>query len=330
MALDRITESDFQASLAARQRFDLEAEPDIPPMLAEEWRAAISPDCNLYNSRHHHYAAVDGKKVVGLGHLRLKKSTINGHIAGSEVNGNDDARKALLRVMVEVAVAADRTSLTADGVDNDRENRFWKSLGLTHRLTERVSQLDVTEVDPALMTNWIESRSERAADLELVRWTGRTPDEWVPPTLVALSAMRDAPIDDLDVTPEAVTVERLRIDEEALAEIGDELEVILAVDGDGQAAGITVLEINTLRPAASWQSDTVVVPEFRQRGIGRWLKAEMWQHIREARPEVARLRTGNATSNEPMLAINVAMGYRPSVLWGIWQGDIAELQDRLG
>ena len=330
IALDRITDAQFAASLDARRRFDEEAEPGIPPMAEREWRARISPDCALHNSRHHHYAAMVGDQVVGLAHLSLRRSVLNAHVAACEVSGPDDARRVLLAEMCHVALDDGRTSLMADGLEGDVEDRFWTGLGLSHRFVERVSVLDVTAVDPHLMAKWAETRSERTAGIELVRWTGATPEEWVPQTRHATSAMRDAPLDDLDYTPEDVTVERLRTDEAALAEMGQELEVILAVDPSGRAAGITILEINLDRPAASWQSDTVVVPEFRQRGIGRWLKAEMWQQLRALRPEVTRLRTGNAASNAAMLSINVEMGFTPFVHWGVWQGDLADLQSRLG
>jgi hypothetical protein len=52
----------------------------------------------------------------------------------------------------------------------------------------------------------------------------------------------------------------------------------------------------------------------------------MYFHLRESIPEVTRLRTGNAESNDPMLAINVAMGYRPAHASAGWQADISTLR----
>jgi hypothetical protein len=45
---------------------------------------------------------------------------------------------------------------------------------------------------------------------------------------------------------------------------------------------------------------------------------------------VTRVDTFNAGSNEPMLNINVAMGFRPIHLSRAWQGDLATARRRLG
>ena len=68
--------------------------------------------------------------------------------------------------------------------------------------------------------------------------------------------------------------------------------------------------------------------DHRNRGLGRWLKAEMWRQLREQRPDVRTLDTGNAESNDAMLAINEAMGFKPHARLGIWQGSIESVLDK--
>ena len=114
----------------------------------------------------------------------------------------------------------------------------------------------------------------------------------------------------------------MRIDQAARQDCGQDFRVVLAVTASGEPAGCTVVMVNQHRPEYSWQWNTVVLPAFRRRGIGRWIKAEMWRQLREAEPRVKILRTGNAESNSGMLAINNAMGFRPSHLMGGWQADI--------
>jgi hypothetical protein len=69
----------------------------------------------------------------------------------------------------------------------------------------------------------------------------------------------------------------------------------------------------------AWQGDTGVWPKHRERGLGRWLKAVNALRLLDEQPEVEFIDTWNAGSNEAMLAINVAMGFRPLENWGIWQ-----------
>lgn len=327
--LDRLTDSQFEASLRARRGFDAEVNPDLPEITPEEWRGLMAVKSFNDEDQMRFGACLDDDRMVALGHLGLKRSPENRDKASCEIDGIPQAGESLLRVICDTAEEAGRTSLMAWGRLIDEQKQFWESHAMPHVYVERLSDLDVSAVEPQLMESWIDQRHDRAGDIELVRWSGGTPDEWMPQMLEALDAMNDAPRDELDAADSKSTPEKLRRQEAAFQAIGEELEVLLAVDAAKQVAGMTMLGINTHRPAASWQADTVVLSAFRNRGIGRWLKAEMWSDLRETRPEVTRLRTGNAESNDAMLAINVAMGYRPAHNYGIWQADLREVQATL-
>src|SRR5207237_8988504 len=58
------------------------------------------------------------------------------------------------------------------------------------------------------------------------------------------------------------------------------------------------------------QQCTGVGPAARGRGLGKWIKAAMLQHVRESHPETFYLTTENAGSNAAMLAINRSLGFR--------------------
>ena len=138
--------------------------------------------------------------------------------------------------------------------------------------------------------------------------------------------MNDAPLGAIDIDDEVFTAESTRREFEAFEAVGWELRALLAVDPAGAAAALTTVCINGHRPEASWQGDTAVLRHHRRRGIGRWIKAEMWQRLRGDRPDITHLRTGNAENNAAMLAINVAMGYEPVHVMAGWQAGIATLR----
>ena len=52
----------------------------------------------------------------------------------------------------------------------------------------------------------------------------------------------------------------------------------------------------------------------------------MLERIRHERPQVQRVLTGNAYSNEPMLAINNALGFKLISTRTEWQADVAALR----
>ena len=110
-----------------------------------------------------------------------------------------------------------------------------------------------------------------------------------------------------------------------MATLGVQVMSMLAVDADGRGAAHTRVHVVPERPAASYQWDTAVVDRHRGRGLGKRIKADMWRWLRAEEPAVTRLTTGNAQSNDAMLAINVAMGYRPVLEFAAWQAQVADV-----
>jgi GNAT superfamily N-acetyltransferase len=87
----------------------------------------------------------------------------------------------------------------------------------------------------------------------------------------------------------------------------------------GRVAGFSELFITHSRPETLEQGLTAVFPEYRNRGLGRWLKAAMVEKVLDELPEAREIRTGNADVNEPMLNINREMGFRPMESNAVWQ-----------
>ena len=232
----------------------------------------------------------------------------------------------VLSELLKMARADGRTSVIVWGDCKPDADAFWTGLGTELRSTEQESDLDMASVDAELMGRWIEAAP---ADVDLVYWAGRCPDEHMDALVATANAMNDAPTDDLEIEDMSFDADILRADFDARDACGIDYVGILAVCADGSAAGATEVFVNRLRPAYSWQWNTVVLPAHRGRGIGRWMKAAMWQRLRAEAPEVAMLRTGNAESNAAMLAINNEMGFRPSHLMGCWQAGLATLESGL-
>ncbi|HEY3248436.1 MAG TPA: N-acetyltransferase, partial [bacterium] len=79
-------------------------------------------------------------------------------------------------------------------------------------------------------------------------------------------------------------------------------------------------------PEIVHQRGTGVLPQYQNLGLGRWLKAAMLEKILRERPQVRRVRTGNADSNAPMLKINRELGFRPYVSNSIWQVELPQVE----
>ncbi len=320
---------DFAAMLALQQELDRKSDPDLPVTTSAELAALCRNDSSDY-ARHHRLIAFDDttNTAEAIGHLELPIDGANLNLAGIEIAplNNKTAAAAVLTELLRIARDAGRSSVMASAEATSQHDQFWASLGAELRYTEQESYLDMGSVDPQLMAKWIEAKP---TDLQAVHWARHCPDEWIDAAVATTNAMADAPIDDLDVAATLVDAVMLRSDIKARAELGLEYHGVIAVTADDEAAGATEVFINRHRPAASWQWNTVVLPAHRGKSVGRWLKALMWQRLREHEPEVTGLQTGNAASNSHMLAINIEMGFQPTRLVGCWQGDLDTIQRRL-
>ena len=197
---------------------------------------------------------------------------------------------------------------------------FWEDrLGYTLAYDERISRCTLADVDEQLMQNWIDSARERASGYHLIRAEAPFDDRLLGFFADALEAMNDAPHDDLEHVPEVFDVERARQIEALHVSTRSSYRAVFAIEtATDELAGYTALRIPEAEPALSKQGDTVTVAAHRNRGIGRWIKADMWQWLRADRPDVRSLDTGNAESNRAMLAINEAMGFEDVLHHGVW------------
>jgi hypothetical protein len=67
------------------------------------------------------------------------------------------------------------------------------------------------------------------------------------------------------------------------------------------------------------QDDTLVAKAHRGNRLGMLVKILNLRRLEAERPSVERILTFNAAENEHMLAINVALGFRPAGHSGEWQ-----------
>jgi GNAT superfamily N-acetyltransferase len=97
----------------------------------------------------------------------------------------------------------------------------------------------------------------------------------------------------------------------------------------GRLAGYTEVRWNPRTPSILAQGDTGVWPEYRNRGLGKWLKAAMLEKVLRERAEVRFVRTGNAQSNAPMLRINGLLGFKPYREIKHWQVAVDQVREYL-
>jgi GNAT superfamily N-acetyltransferase len=185
------------------------------------------------------------------------------------------------------------------------------------------SLLNLQGVDAGLMDKWRTRADGFETEYETVFWDGLVPEDQLDAYLRHKMAMNQAPREDLEVEDDEPDRRRYRQMEKHYAALGREsFQLALWHRESEQFVGSSHLYWDPHTPTGLNQGDTVVLESFRGRGLGCWLKAEMFRQIQIRKPEVQWILTGNAGSNAPMLSINRQMGFRPYDTMQVWQMDI--------
>lgn len=158
-------------------------------------------------------------------------------------------------------------------------------------------------------------------EYELVRWVDRSPDELVPGLCALQVAMStDMPHGELAFEVETWDEARLRDAEAENVAAGRRSCQVAAVHrASGEVVGYTEVQVMAERPEVGFQENTIVLRAHRGHRLGMWLKVANLGRLAEEFPALRRIHTWNAEENGPMLDINVALGFEPAGVEGMWQ-----------
>jgi mycothiol synthase len=278
------------------------------------------------------WQAWDGFEVVGEAFVQIGHYPDNRHLLNFTLSIRPEYRRqglgtALLSRTVEVAQREGRRLLLTE-TDSmaPAGDAFAERAGFRRGLATHFNQLELSELDDSLLYRWQEQGLARASAFELGFWGGALPEEVIEEAAALYQIMNTEPRDTLDVEDDVVTPSQLRQGEAYDKARKVERWVFYLRDrASGQLVGFTSVSYNPENPALIEQLGTGVLPAYRGLGLGKWLKAAMLLKVLHERPQVKRIRTGNADSNAAMLGINRALGFKPYKAETVWQADLKAL-----
>lgn len=257
----------------------------------------------------------DRGRPVGVLEVRSSQYD-NRHVADIGVTVDPVVRRQgigrrLFEAGVQRAVADGRTLVTANCLDGSPGVGFAKVMGLD-RASEEVRRVqDVWSLDWKRLDALAAQAGSHHADYEIVPIEYPTAPELLPSIAVMTAAINDAPTDDLDVEDEVFTPDRVLAFERSLGADGSRMYRLVARHrGTGELAGQTVVLVQAGQPWFAYQLDTSVVRAHRGHRLGLALKIAMLRVLGREEPQVRKLETSNAASNDRMIGVNEALGYR--------------------
>lgn len=204
----------------------------------------------------------------------------------------------------------DSRVLTAHSEEDDGQ-AFLEWLGAEQKSIGAENRLDLHEVDWDMVDRWVAEGAVKSPQSTEVFYENRVPEaiweEYCPAISDMLNTM---PFDDLDHGDIVFTPEMMRERNDHMDKVGSAHHSILTREPDGSISSITDIGYQPEQSDRVFQYFTGVRPDCRGRGLGKQIKASMLQYIRRTYPEARWVITGNANSNDPMLAINRRLGFK--------------------
>ncbi len=162
----------------------------------------------------------------------------------------------------------------------------------------------------------------RAAGYSVLTWVGATPEAMLEQVAAVHAAMADAPRDE-GVESAVWDAARIRRLEKLVIGSGlTQFSVAARHDAAGELAALTQVVTDPGAPGYGFQQITAVLDAHRGHRLGLLVKAAMLELVAGAAPEVTRIVTDNAGSNEYMIAINAQLGFEISGVTRNWELDL--------
>jgi GNAT superfamily N-acetyltransferase len=233
--------------------------------------------------------------------------------------------RALLRHAAGRAAVHGRTVLSGGARNGTAGEPFARAAGAKSGLVDVERLLELGGLQAGQVATLREEAERHAAGYEVVTWTGLIPEELIDQVAGLYAALSDAPHEP-DEEPEKWDGQRVRERVNALrAQYGSrDYSVAARHMATGEMAALTQVTVEPPLPGWGFQLITAVTEGHRGHRLGLLIKATMLEVLAAAEPQLERITTWNAESNQHMIAVNEALGY---TVFGVpatsWQLDVA-------
>lgn len=220
------------------------------------------------------------------------------------------AGRELLRHAARRAAAHGREFIDSEVLADSAGDAFARRVGATFALEEVRRVQDLRAIRPGTVAALRAEAARHGAGYSVVSWRDPVPEEYLALVAEAYNAFGDAPRGE-GVEAAVWDADRVRQRTGRLTRAGQMRGYSIAArhDATGAMAAFTQVMVDPEHPEWGYQQVTAVTRAHRGHRLGLLVKTAMLEWLAEAEPRLERIETGNAASNEHMIAINEALGY---------------------
>ncbi|MHA2249201.1 MAG: GNAT family N-acetyltransferase [Candidatus Kariarchaeaceae archaeon] len=288
------------------------------PAPSKEWvkknHKVEIPD--LYQKRWAVYSEVNtiiGWAAVGIPIEGTLRYDDNPHIMYPVIQVDRDYSRqgigtALLKGITDFGIANNKTVIEIE-TSNEDSRIFYQHFGATISLEGAYYRLNFADIDWELMETWRNEGKERSPNLRIQVFS-TIPEYILEEYCLVVNEIENfgVPLGDVE-SRENMSPELVREAEKYRSDRNEDWITVIVFEAE-RITGLTDILYNKNTDYMVNQDLTGVLTQYRENGIGKWLKAEMAFYIQTHYPHIKFIETENANVNDPMRSINERMGYK--------------------
>lgn len=298
----------------------------------------LSPDA-LYTV--HRWLAVSDRKEKILGYGRLSFPNENSPMFEGMKNisdfniivKEDERRKGIGNSLLSQIVAKSESlnrPILQNVVNHKSGKAFCDHFECTVASERSVNRLYLEDVNWKRMREWVELGKIKAHNVKIETFEDVPKNDLDEFCMVYTLTENQAPdYETGDYQALTITPESRRHAEKMHKDKGYIWTTKISKEENGSISGLTEIYYNPDIPNMVEQELTGVLPEYRERGLGKWLKAAMVFYVKTQYPSITFIQSGNAKNNEVMNVINKRMGYKPVCEQFLVKLDINKIKGKL-
>ena len=298
-----------------------EKNPDDPISDNESFEKALQANVQFSENELHMYTIYDIKTDKQVGFFVCARILENSasyeatkHLVQFDVELLKDYRqkgigRKAMKIIYDYAIEHGKKILMTSSDEMDGRE-FLKKMGAKEALAGVENRLTLKSVNWEMVQQWAKDGFERNPTSKLEFYYS-IPEEIIEDYCKVYSEVTNQqPLGELEVGDMIISSKAFRELEKMFADMGRTWITAVTFESDNKISGLTEMRYNPSRETFITQLLTGVQKEYRGRGLGKWLKAEMLLKIKEEFPKVKIVTTSNASSNAPMLSINDRLGFK--------------------
>ena len=220
---------------------------------------------------------------------------------------------ALVRHAAGRATAHGRAVFNGGTRNGSPGEAFARSVGAKPGLVEVQRVLDLSQLEKGKLARLRGPAELAAAGYSLESWVGPIPEKFFEDVAALYDAMGDAPRDP-EIAHEEWDAQRVRESVNLRQHYGlRDYTLVARHDDTGELAALSEMAVDPASPGWGFQMNTVVTRKHRGHRLGLLTKIAMMELLATTEPQLERISTWNAETNEHMIAVNEAIGY---TVWG--------------